>query len=143
MDKSIKIINKIIDFVMTIVFLLLIIIGIYAIYDNYLVQKSGELPEDVLALKPSKETTSDISLKELKELNSDIVGWITLDDTSIDFPVVKGADNDDYLDKNYLHEYSTGGSIFLDYRNDALFGDQYSVIYGHNIRSGLMLSDIK
>ena len=95
MDKTVKTINKIIDRIMTIVFLLLILIGIYALYDNYLIQKGGTLPEEVVALKPDKaEVVSAPSeevlyLKDLKELNPDIVGWITIDDTSMDYPVVK------------------------------------------------------
>lgn len=149
MDKTVKTINKIIDRIMTIVFLLLILIGIYALYDNYLIQKSGTLPEEVVALKPDKEeivsapSEEVLYLKDLKELNPDIVGWITIDDTTIDYPVVQGIDNDDYLDRNYLHEYATTGSIFLDYRNDRFFSDQFSVIYGHHINTGMMFTDIK
>ena len=139
--------NKIIEFLITIFFVLIILIGIYALYDNYLVQKGGELDEEIMSLKPIAKTDEDkkevFYLDDLQEINPDIVGWITIDDTEIDYPVVKGKDNSEYLDRNYKHEYATSGSIFMDYRNDKNFNDQYTAIYGHHMNSNTMFTDIK
>ena len=81
---------------------------------------------------------SRIDFESLKEINSDVVGWLTLDDTVIDYPVVKGEDNDYYLHHLYTGEWNSLGTLFVDYRNDDLFNDQISVIYGHSMLNGSM-----
>ena len=66
-----------------------------------------------------------------------IVGWIRVGGTEIDYPIVKGNDNDYYLNHNYKDEYNVFGAIFMDYRNDENFSDQNTIIYGHNnVRAG-------
>ena len=51
------------------------------------------------------------------KLNKDVVGWITIFDTHISYPVVQGKDNQEYLNKDVFGKFSFSGSIFLDYRN--------------------------
>ena len=140
--------NKIIEILVTLFFILIILIGVYALYDNYLVQKGGELDEEILSLKPTAKSDLDgekeiFYLDDLKEINTDIVGWITIDGTNMDYPIVKGKDNSEYLDRDYKHEYATSGSIFMDYRNDRDFNDDYTAIYGHHMNSDTMFTDIK
>ncbi len=143
----IKSTNKIIEILVTLFFVLIILIGCYALYDNYLVQKGGKLDEEILSLKPKTVSTEEdkevFYLDDLQEINSDIVGWITIDNTEMDYPVVKGKDNSEYLDRNYKHEYATSGSIFMDYRNNKDFNDDYTAIYGHHMNSNTMFTDIK
>lgn len=70
--------------------------------------------------------------------NKDIVGWIKLDDTEINYPVMQTSDNEYYLTHNFQNEYSKGGSIFVDYRNtiNAQSKSPNLILYGHNIWSG-------
>ena len=67
------------------------------------------------------------------KLNKDVVGWITIFDTHISYPVVQGKDNQEYLNKDVFGKFSFSGSIFLDYRNACDFTDSYSIIYGHHM----------
>lgn len=140
-NRIICYVDKVINALLTIFFILIILVGVYAIYDLYQVNTSAKLSDDIINLKPVQN--SENSLKELKLLNEDIVAWIKLDGTTIDYPVVKGKDNNEYLDKNYKKDFSISGSIFLDYRNDSSFSDDYSIMYGHNMKSEMMFSDIK
>ncbi len=71
-------------------------------------------------------------VKKLQEQNSDIVGWIEIEDTDISYPVLQGDDNEYYLDHNYQKKYSVNGSIFLDkdYSWEPLSSNL--MIYGHH-----------
>ncbi len=78
----------------------------------------------------------------LREQNRDIVAWITIEGTSIDFPVTQGTDNDFYLHHDAYGNKNRNGSLFLDYRNDGDFSGCNSIIYGHNMKSGKMLEPL-
>ena len=120
----------------------MIFIGCYAMYDLYSIDESAKLDDDILIFKPKETETSDsFSLDDLKIINDNIVGWVTIDDTNIDYPILYADDNSKYLDLDYRDEFSTAGSIFLDYRNEN-FTDDYSIIYGHHMSNELMFSDI-
>lgn len=56
-------------------------------------------------------------LRDLQKLNKDMVGWLTIADTEIDYPILQSTDNDYYLHHNYKNEKARAGSIFKDYRN--------------------------
>ena len=141
LNKIIRGIDGIISTIATSILLVLMAFGIYALYDVYDVYNSALLQEDIITLHP-KEKSSEFDFSQLKEINSDIIGWITLNNTNIDYPILLGKDNTVYLNKNYKGEYSATGSIFMDYRNDS-FQDDYSIIYGHNMNANLMFGDIK
>lgn len=82
-------------------------------------------------------------LKSLQRINDDIIGWITVLDTGIDYPLLRGDDNAFYLDHAYDGAYLNAGSIFIDYRcKDPLDDTLNGVIYGHNMFSGLMFHDV-
>lgn len=75
-------------------------------------------------------------------MNDDVVGWITVDGTQIDYPILQGEDNDAYLTTNFEGRESRAGSIFLDYRNDILSNDLNTVIYGHRMKDGSMFQHL-
>src|SRR5699024_11731464 len=74
--------------------------------------------------------------ESLQEINEDIVGWITINDTQIDYPVLQSDDNLQYLDTNYDNKLSRAGSIFLDYRNQVEDFDRNVIVYGHCMKDG-------
>ena len=78
----------------------------------------------------------------LQAQNPDIVGWIYSEGTVINYPILQGVDNDQYLRRLYDGTKSTLGSIFLDFRNLSDFSDLNSLVYGHNIRSGQMFASL-
>ena len=141
-NKIVKILDKLINFITIIFFIIVLAFGLYAIYDAYYIYDNAKLSDEIITLKP-KEGEKDFSLASLQEINPDICGWIRIDDTNIDYPIAIGVDNSEYLNIDYKKEYSTAGSIFLDYRNDRDFKDDYSIIYGHNMKADLMFADIK
>lgn len=82
-------------------------------------------------------------LASLRQINEDLYGWISVDGTTINYPVVQGEDNDYYLDHAYTGDFLPNGSIFVDYRNHESVTKNYNtVMYGHNITSGAMFHDV-
>lgn len=88
--------------------------------------QNSEYAEKLAAMKAS--------LTALKAKNPDVYGWIYAEGTTIDHPVMRGSDNDYYLDHAYTGEALPIGSIFLDYNTKDVLTDNYNaVIYGHNV----------
>jgi len=82
-------------------------------------------------------------LASLARINPDIYGWITVEGTQINYPIVQGEDNDYYLNHAYTGDFLPEGSIFADYRNNESITKNYNtVIYGHNITTGAMFHDV-
>ena len=76
---------------------------------------------ELLKLNPFSE--------EFLDINPDYVGWLKIDDTIIDFPVVRGSDNEKYLTTTFKGEENILGAIFMDYR--CTEENQHIIIYGH------------
>ena len=92
---------------------------------------------------------TDIKTKDwnaLKEINPDIVGWIKLDNTVIDYPVLRDEDDDEnyqfYLKHTYKGEYSDYGSIFVDYRCTKGTDSKNVVLHGHHMNDGSMFGNL-
>ncbi|TBL74027.1 class B sortase [Paenibacillus thalictri] len=83
------------------------------------------------------------SFRGLLALNPDIVGWVKVGDTSIDYPVLQAADNEYYLHRSYKREESDAGSIFMDFRNKPLEAERNTILYGHRMKNGTMFGDLK
>ncbi len=73
---------------------------------------------------------------------SDVVGWLWIPDSEISYPLVQGADNDQYLHQTYNGVQNSSGSIFLDYRCSPDLSDWNTVIYGHNMKNGSMFGSL-
>lgn len=84
-----------------------------------------------------------IDFNELKKINEDVVGWIRIENTDIDYPILQSKDNEYYLHKDINRKYSTCGWIFMDCKNTNNFIDKNTVLYGHNIKSGIMFYDLQ
>lgn len=141
LDKFLTSFDKAINYCMAVFFLLLILIGGYAFFDSYMVYDNVRLNDEIIGLKP--KTNDHNKLDSLREVNPDVDGWITIFETTIDYPIVHSKDNLEYLNLDYERKYSIGGSVFIDYRNSRDFEDDYTVTYGHNMTTGQMYSDIK
>jgi len=79
---------------------------------------------------------------EMLERNPDYVCWIRIDGTAIDYPVVRGSDNEKYIHTSFDGEENIAGAIFMDYRN---VGESlpHIIIFGHNLQRGGMFSDLR
>ena len=82
----------------------------------------------------------------LKEINSDIVGWVRIDDTRIDYPVLEhegdSSSSQYYLYRNYKEESDTYGSVFVDYRSTESTHSKNVILHGHNIQTGAFFHDM-
>lgn len=84
-----------------------------------------------------------IDWEGLKAENGDIIGWIQVPAVGIEYPILQGDSNDEYLHKSVSGEWRTAGSIFLDSQNSPGMTDCHSIIYGHNMRNGSMFASLK
>jgi sortase B len=75
-------------------------------------------------------------------LNPEIIAWIVIDGTTIDYPITQGADNDWYLHHTASGERNPSGAIFMDFRNASDFSDGHTLIYGHNMQDGSMFAPL-
>lgn len=75
--------------------------------------------------------------------NNDLVGWITVPNTTINHPVLKTSDNDFYLRHDFYKAYLRRGSIYMDYRNHFDTFDKNTILYGHNYLDSTMFSDLE
>lgn len=97
------------------------------------------VPEPEPNLPPASKTEA---VRQLKDTYSDLIGWVYLGGTKIDYPVMQASDNDKYMDRLADGSRSSYGSIFADYRNSPDFTDRNTVVYGHNMKGGAMLASL-
>lgn len=110
--------------------------------NSYRLEKTNkvELSREV---KEVTDTGKKINWEKLRERNPDVVGWIELPDSAIDYPVVQGEDNEYYLHRDIDRNYIFDGSIYVDAACEHPFKDANTVVYGHKMRSGAMFADLK
>ena len=90
----------------------------------------------------------DVDLEVLEEYqtlynkNKSLIGWLKIDDTNIDYPVMQTVNNEYYLDHNYNQEYDKNGSLFLDKDCDVVHRNTNLIIYGHHMKSGKMFGNL-
>ena len=86
----------------------------------------------------------DIDFEELKNINSDVAGWLYMEALpDISYPIVQGKNNEYYLHHTYKKESVFAGSIFVDCKNTKDFSDQNTIVYGHNMKNGSMFGTLK
>lgn len=100
-------------------------------------EASTKLIEEVI-IEDNNEEKSVIDWQKLENINKDIIGWIKIENTNIDYPILKDDDNLKYLNRSYDGKYNKNGSIFT--LNN--FQDNILIIYGHNMKSGIMFSEL-
>ncbi|MCI8394587.1 MAG: class B sortase [Bacilli bacterium] len=82
-------------------------------------------------------------IASLLAINEDTIGWLKINNTNIDYPVVKGQDNEFYLKNNLYKDYDINGWIYMDYRNNEKELNKNTIIYGHNMYySGVMFGTL-
>lgn len=91
---------------------------------------------------PHLQTLQAIDLKALQEVNPDVVGWVMIPDTRINYPIMQGQDNDFYLKHTWEKVRNAMGSIFLEHRCNPDFTEFNTIVYGHNMNSGAMFGDL-
>lgn len=81
--------------------------------------------------------------REMKAQNKNLIGWLRIDGTDINYPVMQSKDNSYYLTHSFDGKNSTAGALFMDYRSDAVNPTTNTIIYGHNMNNGSMFGSLK
>ena len=116
--------------------------------DDTILEETTEVSEKPKSIESDKETYSDneinifrkyakmnindVDFNELKNTNNEVVAWIMVDGTNINYPIVQGGDNDYYLNHDILKNPKASGWPFMDYRNNNMSNDN-TIFYGHNL----------
>lgn len=82
----------------------------------------------------------DIDFKQLKKINPDAIAWIVIPGTPVNYPVVQTSNNSYYLHHAINKEKDIAGCIFADYENRSDFTDLHTLLYGHNLKNGMMFA---
>lgn len=99
------------------------------------------LADGLIFLEEGIKSVEYHSFSRLREINPDTIAWLSIDGTHIDHPVVRSADNFDYLDKGFDGSFYAGGTLFMD-MNDESFEDPFCMIHGHHMAGGAMFGDL-
>ena len=138
--------HKVVLALLTMVFIMgIVYIAFYIFEANRSKEANSNILENIVvneAKITEDKTERMLQIAELQKQNTEIVGWLEIEDTNINYVVVQGADNDYYLTHNYKKEYASTGSIFLDKDFDLINGSSNLLIYGHRNKQGLMFEDL-
>lgn len=133
--------------------------GIYSYMNHKTQTKSNQLAELKEQKKPVKKDKTDEPVKvnktgeiEIPDIlpeyeilynkNKSLIGWIKIDDTIIDYPVMQTSNNEYYLDHNFEQGYDKNGCIFMDAACDVLKPSTNLILYGHHMKSGAMFGSL-
>lgn len=144
--------KKFLSGVLTVICLAVFIYAAHGLISTYLdYSKNKKLVSDLQeTFYQEKETEMDEDSSQmirsgfdrLLEQNDELVGWITIEDTQIDYPILKADNNNDYLRRDFYKEYNILGSIFMDFRNDITSNDLNTIVYGHRTKDGSMFEGL-
>lgn len=132
-------IHRIIDMFVLVAVLLLFSYGGYAIWDSHLLVGQGS-SRQYEKFKPGETKES---FEELQRINPEVIGWLDVYGTNIDYPLVQAEDDWKYVNTSAKGEYSLTGSLFLSHENSKDFSDFNNIIYGHNMTPKVMFGNIK
>ena len=134
--------NRILSIMAGILILLMLSYGVYSLWDTYKIYANSFADEELLKFRPTDDGEDNPTLTDLKKLNPDVKAWIQVPKTNIDYPVVQGQDDMEYINKNVYGEFELSGAIFLSCLNKDDFSDPYNLVYGHNMKNGGMFADV-
>lgn len=146
--------KKVIKYVLIILLSIAILVSlVYIAIDFYLDYKqksnyeelSGYMNDNEVveeAVDTEEKTERMLKLEELQKENEDIVAWLEIDGTSIDYPILQAEDNSYYLNHDYQKKYAGTGSIFLDKDVDINLPSSNFLMYGHRNKRGLMFEEL-
>jgi len=155
-----KRISKLLPLVYLVVFIYAGFVLVKYLYTYYEASKSLKETQEIYetALENSRETltiedstTTDAGpndsirpqFTDLHAVNERIVGWVSVEGTKLNNPILQAEDNDFYLNRNFKDNYSRAGSVFMDYRNDVMDMSRNTVIYGHSMKNDTMFGSLK
>ena len=112
-------------------------------YQNLAQNTEGQTEETIVTDQGERHNFTKANFVALAEINPDVVGWLSLEDTVINYPIVQGSDNEYYLHHLFTKEYNNTGCIFMDVDNAKDFSDLNTVLYAHHMRNGSMFAELE
>ncbi len=131
--------------ILIITFSLLIFAGAFGLITSFVKYAVIKGEYDSLAKLVNTENGNDkakVDFNSIKNVNKDIIGWIMIPNTDINYPITKTKDNEYYLTHTSRRTVSDSGSIFMDHNNKKNLTDYNTILYGHNMKDGSMFSDL-
>lgn len=125
---------KILRNIINVILILIIAICAYKIYEKSTEYKKADKSYGQIRVEKEEEN--------LYDKYEDYRGWIKIDNTNINYPIVQGKDNSFYLDKDINKNYLSSGSIFMNYLNNG-FNDANTILFGHHMRNKTMFAQLK
>ena len=138
--KAIKIINSIVSNALLVIVVALVTFAGYALWDSKQVYKAAD-KANYEVYKPQAEDEGK-TFRELTIINPEVIAWLDVYGTNIDYPVTQGNDNYKYVNTSAAGIYSLSGAIFLDASNSRDFSDYNSILYGHHMDKNVMFGEI-
>ena len=132
-NRLIRVLDRLVNAAVLIAVALILAISVYSLMDNLWLYRNAQ-DETLLVYKPPLTG----ALTAENRISENQVAWLTLNGTTIDYPVMQGENNYEYLNKDPYGEFKLSGSIFLDYINKPDFSEEYSLIYGHHMEYNSM-----
>ena len=126
--------------ILLIICIFIFCISTWKLYGYYRSYKKAKDTYSKIAKENVKISKNErkIDFKKLKSQNQDIAGWIYIRGTTIDYPIVQGKDNEEYLHQDFNKKKSSSGTIFLDNNCKKDFTSDNNIIYGHHMKNGTM-----
>jgi len=143
---AIRVADGLVNAVVLVVTVVLVALSCYVVWDSVQVNDAAQ-PSRYELYKPTAPGAGAglggaAALAQLQAINPDVMAWLSVYDTAIDYPVVQGDDNQHYLKTDATGAYSAPGAIFVDYRNSSDFSDFSTIVYGHHLKNGGMFGQL-
>ena len=136
--------------IIRIIFFITLLVSVIYIIKWYIDSKQNEMLEEkvseaIIVEDIENNTTNEykIDFEKLKSVNNQVVAWVRVKGTQVEYPIVQAKDNNYYLKRNLDKKYNVGGWIFADYKNKLDGTDKNIVIYGHNMKDDSMFGSLK
>lgn len=136
--------KRMINNILFIICIFIFCISTWKLYGYYRSYKKAKDTYSKIAKENVKISKNErkIDFKKLKSQNQDIAGWIYIRGTTIDYPIVQGKDNEEYLHQDFNKKKSSSGTIFLDNNCKKDFTSDNNIIYGHHMKNGTMFAQL-
>ena len=136
--------KRMINNILLIICIFILCISTWKLYGYYRSYKKAKDTYSKIAKENVKISKNErkIDFKKLKSQNQDIAGWIYIRGTTIDYPIVQGKDNEEYLHQDFNKKKSSSGTIFLDNNCKKDFTSDNNIIYGHHMKNGTMFAQL-
>ena len=119
--------------------LIMMTFSVYAMWDSDQIYRSADATRYDIYRPKAGETAS---FEEFQAENPEVIAWLMVYGTNIDYPITQGTNNLKYVTTDAFGNYALSGAIFLDYRNDKTFADFNSILYGHHMNRDTMFGEL-